>query len=53
MPVYEFICRDCHKTFEVARPVSESAARTSCPTCGSHNTERTWSSVFAKTSKKS
>jgi putative FmdB family regulatory protein len=53
MPVYEFTCQDCHKTFEVARPMSESGAGASCPSCGSTNTTRTWTSVFAKTSKKS
>jgi putative FmdB family regulatory protein len=53
MPVYEYTCRDCNKTFEVARPMSESAAGASCPSCGSTNTERTWSTVFAKTSRKS
>jgi putative FmdB family regulatory protein len=53
MPVYEFNCHDCHKTFEVTRPMSESTAGASCPACGSHNVERTWSSVIAKTSKKS
>ncbi len=53
MPVYEFTCHDCHKSFEVTRPMSESTAGASCPACGSHNVERTWSSVIAKTSKKS
>jgi putative FmdB family regulatory protein len=53
MPVYEFTCRDCHKTFEVARPMSESDSAAPCPSCGSTNTERTWSTVFAKTSRKS
>jgi len=53
MPVYEFTCHDCHTTFELARPMSESAAPASCPSCGSTNTERTWSAVFAKTSRKS
>lgn len=53
MPVYEFTCRDCNKTFEIARPISESSGAASCPSCGSSKTERTWSSVFAITSKKS
>ena len=54
MPVYEFTCPKCHKTFEISRPISEAAtAPPSCPSCGSQNTERTWSSVFAITAKKS
>ena len=53
MPVYEFVCRDCHKAFELARPMSEAAATVTCPACGSTHVERTWSQIFAKTSKKS
>jgi putative FmdB family regulatory protein len=53
MPVYEFICRDSHRTFSVTRPMSEAASAAACPSCGSSNTERTWSTVFAKTSRKS
>ncbi len=54
MPIYEFTCKDCHKTFELSRPVSEAADRsTPCPHCGSQKTERVWSNVFAITGKKS
>lgn len=53
LPVYEFLCADCQKTFEVARPVSQSASEVTCPSCGSHKVERRWTSVFAVTSKKS
>jgi putative FmdB family regulatory protein len=52
MPVYEFTCQDCHKTFEISRPISETGSA-SCPHCGSTNVERTWSRVFAITGKKS
>jgi putative FmdB family regulatory protein len=31
MPRYEFRCRACGDTFEVNRPMSESAAPASCP----------------------
>ena len=34
MPVYEFTCQDCHKTFEVTRPMSEGSACAPCPDCG-------------------
>ena len=54
MPVYEFACRDCQKTFESVRPMSESSsANVTCPHCGSARVERIWSSVHAITSKKS
>ncbi|MBI4521645.1 MAG: zinc ribbon domain-containing protein [Gemmatimonadetes bacterium] len=54
MPVYEFICKDCQKTFEILRPISEAPhGAAPCPSCGSQKTERIWSSVFAITAKKS
>jgi putative FmdB family regulatory protein len=31
MPRYEFRCRACGDTFEVSRPMAESAAPASCP----------------------
>jgi putative FmdB family regulatory protein len=54
MPIYEFQCRDCHRTFEIVQSVSEhesSAAR--CPDCKGTNVERVMSTVYAVTSKKS
>jgi putative FmdB family regulatory protein len=54
MPVYEFSCRDCQKAFEIVRPMSESSStNVTCTHCGSANVERTWSTVYAVTSKKS
>ena len=53
MPVYESICQECHKSFEVVRPMSEVSKSVACPHCGSTNVQRSWSSVFAVTSKKS
>jgi putative FmdB family regulatory protein len=53
MPVYEFVCRDCKKPFEVVRPMSESTTTPACPACGSAHVERTYSHVYAQTSKKS
>ena len=54
MPVYEFSCQDCHKDFEISRPISEATTGSApCPNCGSKKTERTWSSIFAITGKKS
>ena len=53
MPVYEFVCHDCEKTFEILRPMSETASNVTCVHCGSTNIERIWSTVYAVTSKKS
>jgi putative FmdB family regulatory protein len=53
MPVYEFVCRDCQKPFEIVRPMSESSANVQCAHCGSTKVERIWSTVHAVTSKKS
>jgi putative FmdB family regulatory protein len=54
MPVYEFVCRDCQKSFEMVRPMAEAtAADVNCPTCGSNRVDRIYSNVYAKTSKKS
>jgi putative FmdB family regulatory protein len=52
MPVYQFVCRDCEKTFEMRRPMAEAtAANVKCPSCGSARLDRIYSSVYAKTSK--
>ncbi|HEU5470053.1 MAG TPA: zinc ribbon domain-containing protein [Actinophytocola sp.] len=31
MPTYEFRCRECGSTFDVQRPMAESAAPATCP----------------------
>jgi putative FmdB family regulatory protein len=54
MPVYEFVCRDCQKPFEMVRPMAEATATgVKCPACGSDHIDRMYSNVYAKTSKKS
>jgi putative FmdB family regulatory protein len=54
MPVYEYVCRDCQKAFEIVRPISEAQATdVKCPVCGGHHVDRTYSHVYAVTSKKS
>ncbi|REE95698.1 FmdB family zinc ribbon protein [Thermomonospora umbrina] len=44
MPRYDFRCRSCGATFEVSRPMSESAAPASCPQ-GHDDTVRLLSTV--------
>ena len=57
MPVYEYRCLDCDKTFEIVETFKEHDEHTIdevvCPTCRKKNVERVWSHVTAVTSKKS
>lgn len=39
MPIYEFICRECSKDFEMLVPASKRDS-TECPECGSNRTAR-------------
>ena len=53
MPVYEYICLDCRKTFEIVRPISVTSPKSvTCPSCQSRHVERQWSNVFVETSRK-
>lgn len=59
MPVYEFFCRACQKSFDVVESVSEHDrhvqpdAPVRCPQCSGTDVERRWGAVYAVTSKKS
>ena len=54
MPVYEYVCPGCRKTFEVVRPITEYGKKAvACPKCRSKKVERRWSSIFVETSSKS
>lgn len=55
MPVYEYICKDCHKEFEEVLTLTEHdhAEKIACPKCGSKNVEQEAAGFFAVTSKKS
>ena len=54
MPVYEFWCLDCKKTFEVIRRITGKNPKTEhCPKCKGKRVDRRWSSVNIETSKKS
>ena len=35
MPIYEYVCDRCDKSFTVLRKMDASAAETACPDCGS------------------
>jgi putative FmdB family regulatory protein len=54
MPVYDYICLDCHKPFETALTLNEhDKENPQCPHCGSKNVEQEAAAFFAVTSKKS
>jgi putative FmdB family regulatory protein len=54
MPVYDYVCLDCHKPFELVLTLNEhDKANSKCPHCGSKNVEQEVAAFFAVTSKKS
>lgn len=54
MPVYDYVCLDCHKTFETVLTLNEHDKQNpKCPHCGSKNVEQEAAAFFAVTSRKS
>lgn len=54
MPVYDYLCNDCHKEFETVLTLDEhDHDKVKCPHCGSKNVEQEMAAFFAVTSKKS
>ena len=53
MPVYDYVCTDCHKEFEKVLTLREHEGQIVCPHCGSKNVEQEAKAFFAVTSKKS
>ena len=55
MPVYDYVCLDCHKPFEIVLTLNEHDQKTpQCPPhCDSKNVEQEAAAFFAVTSKKS
>ena len=54
MPVYEYRCRKCGKTFERVETLSEHLKRKpSCPACKSRSVSQVLGGFTAMTSKKS
>ena len=55
MPTYEYICKDCSKTFIVISTISphEKDPKPACQSCGGKNVEQYYSSAAVITSKKS
>ena len=54
MPVYDYVCKDCNKTFEKIITLTEHEKEpVSCPRCASKNVEQEASAFFAVTASKS
>jgi len=53
MPVYDYICHDCNKTFEEVLTLQEHEKTVTCPHCGSKKVEQEVAAFFAVTGKKS
>ena len=54
MPVYEYVCNECHTSFEVILTIKEHEnEEVTCPKCGCKNVEQDAAEFFAVTSRKS
>jgi putative FmdB family regulatory protein len=53
MPIYEYQCRDCQKTFSLLVMNPSSYGQPKCPKCGSENLERLMSRFKAVRSESS
>ena len=54
MPVYDYVCRDCQKSFERVLTLHEhDSEEMRCPQCGGKNIEQKAAAFYAVTSKKS
>jgi putative FmdB family regulatory protein len=54
MPVYDYVCLECHKPFETVLTLNEhDKENPKCPHCGSKNVEQEAAAFFAVTSRKS
>jgi putative FmdB family regulatory protein len=40
MPIYEYVCGNCHEKFSQLRPMSKADSPAPCGGCGSSNTTR-------------
>ncbi len=54
MPVYDYVCLDCHKPFELVLTLHEHDEETlKCPNCGSKHVEQEAAAFSVVTSRKS
>lgn len=50
MPIFEFVCSDCHKPFEELVRISNAASEAVCPSCNSQNVTKKISTFASKIS---
>jgi len=48
MPIYEYICNDCGKRFEILRSIKEADTPILCNICQSNKTQRAVSVFYAQ-----
>ncbi len=48
MPLYEYVCLECKKQFEVLRPISEADSAFACPACGREQIKRKLAVFYAR-----
>lgn len=54
MPVYDYVCKDCHHSFEIVLTLGEhDKSDIRCPKCESKTVEQDAVAFYAVTSKKS
>jgi len=54
MPSYEYLCKECKKTFTIVMTLAEyEKGSVACPKCKSKKVEQQAAAFFAVTSKKS
>ncbi len=52
MPIYEYICQDCKREFEVIRPMNRADAPMACASCGGEDIKRQISVFYAESGGK-
>jgi len=52
MPIYEYVCEDCHNKFDSLRSFKDADAHIVCHYCQSVNTKRVLSVFFAQSGGK-
>jgi putative FmdB family regulatory protein len=52
MPIYEYLCKDCGRRFEMLRSIREADSPITCKSCQSLQTQRALSVFFAQSSSK-
>jgi putative FmdB family regulatory protein len=48
MPIYEYVCLDCKKEYEILRSFNEADESVACNECGGENVKRKLSVFYAQ-----